>query len=160
MMANTQKGPLCILQTTQALISLCNCTGWSGPSLLLTESMNTVVYVGEQRIPDQTAQMPTLIWTLAVHIWHKDPFPTLRTIYIKICAVTSENVPLSCAPNMQSDQSLHCPNEETLHPWLSKMCLVKILIRLHEPEGWSESWLSALVCRYVFWCYSPKQSVL
>ena len=31
---------------------------------------------------------------------------------------------------MQSDQSLYCLGEETLEPWLSKMCPVKILFRL------------------------------
>ena len=29
----------------------------------------------------------------------------------------------------QSDQSLRCPHEETLHSWLYKMCLIKILTR-------------------------------
>ena len=45
---------------------------------------------------------------------------------------------LTCAPivdssqpaHMQSNQSLHCLHEEkTLHPWLSKMNPVKIVIR-------------------------------
>ena len=44
------------------------------------------------------------------------------------------------------------PHEETLHPWLSKMHPVKILIRLRECAGWSESWLGAHVRRYIFWC--------
>ena len=30
-----------------------------------------------------------------------------------------------CA-SMQSDQTIHCPYENTLHPWLSKMHPVKI----------------------------------
>ena len=42
----------------------------------------------------------------------------------------------------QSDQSLHCPHEETLHPWQSKMCLVKILIRLCKFAGWLEGTFS------------------
>ena len=37
--------------------------------------------------------------------------------------------------------SLPCSYEETLHPWLSKMCWVKILIRLHKWAGWFESLL-------------------
>ena len=44
---------------------------------------------------------------------------------------------LTCAPNEDSksardqpDLGLRCPHEETLHPWLSKMRPVKILIRL------------------------------
>ena len=32
----------------------------------------------------------------------------------------------------QSDQSLCCLDEETLHPWISIMRLVKIMIRLRE----------------------------
>ena len=32
-------------------------------------------------------------------------------------------------------QNLRCPHEEVLHPWLSKMYSVKILIRLHECAG-------------------------
>ena len=36
---------------------------------------------------------------------------------------------------MQSDQSFLCPHEETMHPLLSKMRQVKILIRLRECTG-------------------------
>ena len=50
----------------------------------------------------------------------------------------------------QSDQSLRCLHEETLHPCPSKMRSVKILIRLCECAGWSESSLGAQVRRYVF----------
>ena len=38
---------------------------------------------------------------------------------------------LACAPNDNSNQPAH-PHEETLYPWLSKMCLVTILIRVRE----------------------------
>ena len=41
----------------------------------------------------------------------------------------------SACPSAQFDQSLRCPHEETLHPWLSKMRQVKILNRLHECAG-------------------------
>ena len=41
----------------------------------------------------------------------------------------------SACASVQSDQSLRCPHEETLHPWLSKMRPVKILIRLRECAG-------------------------
>ena len=51
----------------------------------------------------------------------------------------------------QSDQSLCCPHDKTLRPWLSKMRLVKILIRLRESAGWSESSLGAHIRTYVFW---------
>ena len=49
---------------------------------------------------------------------------------------------LTYAPNVdsdsasaQSDQSLYCPHNEKLHPWLFKMRLVQILIRLFEGTG-------------------------
>ena len=37
--------------------------------------------------------------------------------------------------HLQSDQCLHCPHEQTMHPWLSKMSPVKILIRLFKCAG-------------------------
>ena len=54
---------------------------------------------------------------------------------------TWENVPYDmCAQRRlksacafaQSDQSLRCSHEETLYPWLSKICSRKILIRFSE----------------------------
>ena len=51
----------------------------------------------------------------------------------------------------QSDQSLRSPHEETLYSWLSKMHPVKILIRLHECAGWSESSLGPHARRDSFW---------
>ena len=55
----------------------------------------------------------------------------------------------ACASS-QSDQSLRCPHEETLHPWLSKMCLGRIRIRLRECAVWSESSLGTHIPRYIF----------
>ena len=52
--------------------------------------------------------------------------------------------------SVQSDQSLF-PHEETLHPWLSEMRLVKFLIILRKLAGWSESSLGAHIRRYDFW---------
>ena len=54
-------------------------------------------------------------------------------------------------PNEDSNQLGHlcslisrrCPREEILHPYLSGMRPVKILIRLRERSGWSESSLGA-----------------
>ena len=65
----------------------------------------------------------------------------------------SQNVPSDmCAQRRlvslrirESDQSLRCPHEE------SKMHPVKILIRLRECAGWSESSLGAQAWRNVFW---------
>ena len=70
---------------------------------------------------------------------------------------------LTCARNDDLNQPAHprsmsrvcCHQEETLHPWLSKLRPVKILIRLRECAVWSESSLGADIQRYVFWCCDP-----
>ena len=56
----------------------------------------------------------------------------------------------SAYASAQSDQNLCCTHEETWHLCLSKMRLVKILIRLRECAVWSESSLGAHIRRYVF----------
>ena len=43
----------------------------------------------------------------------------------------------------QSDQSLRCPHEESLGPYLPTKCTAKTLIRLGGCPGWSESSLGA-----------------
>ena len=58
----------------------------------------------------------------------------------------------SCT-SAQSDQRLHCPHEESLQPWLSKMRPVKIQISLRKCAGWSESSLGADVRMYDFWLW-------
>ena len=50
---------------------------------------------------------------------------------------------ISAWASAQSDQSLHCPHEETLGPWLSIECTAKTLIRLSGCPGWTESSLGA-----------------
>ena len=64
---------------------------------------------------------------------------------------------LTYAPNKDSNLPAHLHSlislhfhEETFHPWLSKMCSVKILFRLCEYISWSESSLSTHVRRYIF----------
>ena len=74
---------------------------------------------------------------------------------------------LTWAPNEDSSQAAHprslirlrCRQEGTLHHWLSKMCPVKILIRLRECAGWSESSLGAYAQRYVFWRFGSDSTV-
>ena len=83
------------------------------------------------------AMCPRHIWTVR---WENGPSD--------ICAQRRLE---SISAFAQSDQSLHCPHKEISHPWLSKMRLVKILIRLRECTGWFESSLGAHVRRYVFW---------
>ena len=74
-----------------------------------------------------------------------------------IWAAESGNVPsVMCAKRRfksacafsQSGQSFRCPHDDSLHPWLSKIRPVKILISLRECAGWSESWLAARFWRY------------
>ena len=72
----------------------------------------------------------------------------------------------TCVPNEDSTQpahphsltSLHCPHEETVHPWLFKMLLLKILIRLRERAGWPESSLGARW--YIFWRWAQIASIV
>ena len=49
----------------------------------------------------------------------------------------------SACASAQSDQSLCCPHEESLGPWLSIERTAKTLIRLGGCPGWSESLLGA-----------------
>ena len=72
---------------------------------------------------------------------------TCENVSSDLCAL--QRFKSACA-SAQFDQSLFCPHEETLHPWLSKMRPVKILIRLRKCADWSESLLCAHVRRYVF----------
>ena len=73
---------------------------------------------------------------------------TSETVRIDMCAQWRLK---SAYFSGHSDQSLHCPHEQILHPWLLKIRPVKNLIRLRECAGWSESSLEANVRRYVFW---------
>ena len=57
----------------------------------------------------------------------------------------------SVSASAQSDLSLRCPHEDTLQPWLPKLCPVKILFRLRECAVWSESSLGAHVRKYFIW---------
>ena len=56
----------------------------------------------------------------------------------------------SACVSVQSNQSLHCSHEETLHPSLSKIHPVKIQIRLRKCAVWSESSLGILVWWHAF----------
>ena len=44
----------------------------------------------------------------------------------------------SACASEQSDQSLRCPPQGALDPWLRSLCHAKSLIRLHGCAGWSE----------------------
>ena len=76
-------------------------------------------------------------------------------IHKSIWAATYEKISQrrlkSVCTSTHSHQSLRCPHDETLYPWLFKMWPVKIPIRLCVCTGWSESSLDAHVQRYVFW---------
>ena len=57
----------------------------------------------------------------------------------KLCDMCAQRRLKSACAFAQSD--LHRLHKETLHPWLSKMRTVMILIRLHKSAGCSESLL-------------------
>ena len=106
------------------------------------------------------------IWKIAeLFIWKFSFFGGKISVYLNrhVFVMTSDMCTLqklkSVCTSGQSDQSLlSC--EETLHPWLSRMWPVKILTRLHECAGWSESLLGAFVRRYVFWQYGSLSSLI
>ena len=91
-------------------------------------------------------------------------FKGLKVIYVYFrdvinWACTWENVPSdmcsqrkhkSACASSQYDQSHRYPHEEAVHPWLSKIRHVKILIRLRECAVWSESSKGVHDRSYVF----------
>ena len=70
-----------------------------------------------------------------------------------LCAQQTLRSALACA---QSDQSLRCPHEETLGPYLPNECTAKNLIRLGGCQGWSESLLGTQVILLVLSCCSSN----
>ena len=60
----------------------------------------------------------------------------------------------SACVSMQSDWSLRCTHEETLHPWLSKNEPREDSDPTARLRSWSESSLGAHVRRYVFWRFA------
>ena len=67
---------------------------------------------------------------------------SLHCLQRPICPNTLGYYGTSVGVSAQSDQILWCLYEETLHPWLSKMQLMKILIRLRKQAHFR---------LYVFW---------
>ena len=97
---------------------------------------------------------------------HYHNYHQLQWGHIKSISFNMRNVPSdmctqwtlkSACASAQSFQSLPCPPQEILYPSLSKMCTVKILIRLRECAGWSkfESTLSPDAGRYFFDVITP-----
>ena len=115
--------------------------------------MESLPFRADKEDTDQTARVIVLglTWVFAGRTWKRYIFS--RWVHIKVLRCrrvvrkrlnrTWENVHSHCAPNEDSDQpahqSLRCPHYETLHHWLSKMRPVKILNRLCECAGSSES---------------------
>ena len=71
-----------------------------------------------------------------------------ESTYLLTCAF--KKLKSACA-STQLGQNLRTPHEKNLHPWLSKLRQVKILIRLRECAGWSESSLGAHFGSRDFW---------
>ena len=59
--------------------------------------------------------------------------------------------PISACASLQSDQYIRCLQEKKMLLWLSKMRLVKTVIRLRDRAGWSDSSCDANVRLCVFW---------
>ena len=74
--------------------------------------------------------------------------------------VRPANTQNSLGISAQSDQSLHCPHEETLGPQLPIERTAKTLIRLGGCPGWSESSLGAkLICCFCHEAANAKCSI-
>ena len=84
-----------------------------------------------------------------IRIFHLENFPFL---VVKFSIYLNRRVFVmlkSASAFAQSDQSLLCPHEETLHLSLSKIRPGKTLIRLREDAGCSETSLGAHVRGYI-----------
>ena len=84
-----------------------------------------------------------LMWACTVCLKHKSSEPQREKSYLLTCA--HGRLKSAC-----SNINLCCLHEEVLYPWLSKILTVKILIRLHECAGWSESLRGTHVQGYIF----------
>ena len=62
-----------------------------------------------------------------------------------MCTQRTLKLVCTCA---QSDHNFRYPHEDTLHPWLFKMCRVKILIRLRKAQA-DQNLRLAHVRRYI-----------
>ena len=107
-----------------------------------------------------TFASPCLFYLLGAVIFEMYIKQTINTIIVVNEPQRQKTHLLTCTSNDDSNQSAHAHSrirvfvfckQETLHPWLSKMCPVKILIRLRKCAVWSESSLGASIGRYVFW---------
>ena len=84
-------------------------------------------------------------WFSLNHLLSSKYEPQRKKTYLDMCV--HRRLKSSCA-SAQANLSLRWAHEETLHPWPSKMHSVKILIRLRERAGWSESSLGAIIMVY------------
>ena len=93
-----------------------------------------------------TKGKPFLLW--AIRICFKQTFIIAtgymsRNITKQTMLLWAQRRLRSAWASTQSDQSLHCPHEESLGPKLPIERTAKTLIRLGGCPGWSESWLGA-----------------
>ena len=141
--AQHEKESICNLRTAQALISLCMSAGWSGPSLAAYR-INGYCSTCWRTENAQIRLRRCARWSgpLLSEISVKDLFKRYASYVMAQWAATWGVAP--------SDQSHRWRHEEMLHPWLTKMRPVKILIRLRECAVWCESSLCEHVRRYMF----------
>ena len=134
----------------KAVFRLRGCAGRGGPSL----STYAQRHVFAQ--PIKSCEMRT--FTLCdKNCSSKITQITRKNVFSDMCA--QRWLKSACASTL-FDQSLRCPHEETLHPWLSKMCPEQILISLDERPGWSESLQGAHIRRYDFGHYGSRVFIL
>ena len=118
------------------------CIHWPLSHLGIYSSL-LLLFHGKLLHKQQTLDWPRIGQSAWYQSQHEKTYPL-------ICAANKDT---SQPEHLQNQISLCCQQEETLHPWLSRMRLVKILIRLCKCTAWSESLLGTHVRRYVFWFY-------
>ena len=123
------------------------CAFWTGT--VLRRSLSAEAWVEDTVYRGWTEYFVQILHLAIQWSWHSDVIEHQRKKYLLIWA-----------KNVDSTQPAHprslirvfvVPMKQNRQPWLSKICLVKILIRLRACAGWSESSLDAYVRRYVFW---------
>ena len=139
------------MRTTKTLFRLLRCAEWFDSSLGAHVTRYVFSCCGSFFVKktSRDSQFITVYRRGVLRKFSKEMEPQRQETYL-LTMCSQRRLSSACA-SAQSDQSIRCAHEETVHLWLSNMRSVKIQINLRECAGWSESSQSAHVRRYVFW---------
>ena len=124
-----------------------NSVDWAAKlKLKQTQQYFTVILYLDSKDPDQTVHVHSLIWDFAVYINWKHIFSLHGSCVYD--PQRKKRYPLTWAPKEDSDKPMHLHSlislnwlhKETLHPWLSRMCLLKC-----DPTARMTSWSENLL---------------